>query len=113
MKIDKSLLSGSTGMLLLSLLKSGDKYGYEMITLLEEAGNETFHMREAAIYPILHSLERKGLARSCLGQTAAGRTRRRYRLTPKGDRRMGRGAQSGLKSKIISLKGKIRLYFCV
>jgi PadR family transcriptional regulator PadR len=112
-KMDKSLLSGSTGMLLLRLLKTGEKCGSEMIALLEEAGNETFRMREAAIYPTLHRLEQKGLVRSCLGQAAAGRTRRRYRLTPKGDRRMGSGMQSGLKEKIISLKGKIRLYFCV
>ena len=30
MKIEKSLLSGSTPMLVLALLKDGDKYGYEM-----------------------------------------------------------------------------------
>ena len=31
MKSDKSLLSGSTTLLVLSLLSKGDKYGYEMI----------------------------------------------------------------------------------
>ncbi len=30
MKIEKSLLSGSTPLLVLSLLKDGDKYGYEL-----------------------------------------------------------------------------------
>ena len=30
-KADKNLLSGSTTLLVLSLLSSGDKYGYEMI----------------------------------------------------------------------------------
>ena len=113
MKNNKGLLSSQVNSLLLSLLKTGEKCGCEMIVLLEKAGNETFRMREAAIYPTLHRLEQKGLVRSCLGQAAAGRTRRRYRLTPKGDRRMGSGMQSGLKEKIISLKGKIRLYFCV
>ena len=34
MKADKTLLSGSTPMLVLSLLKDGDKYGYEMVTEL-------------------------------------------------------------------------------
>ena len=32
MKIDKSLLSGSTSLLVLSLLRNGDKYGYEIKT---------------------------------------------------------------------------------
>ena len=34
MKIEKSLLSGSTPMLILSLLRDGDKYGYEMVAEL-------------------------------------------------------------------------------
>lgn len=36
MKTDKSLLSGSTAMLLLKLLSEKDMYGYEMIETLRE-----------------------------------------------------------------------------
>ena len=35
MKPDKNLLSGSTTLLILSLLSGGDMYGYEMIAQLE------------------------------------------------------------------------------
>ena len=35
MKADKSLLSGSTTLLVLSLLSGEDKYGYQMIAELE------------------------------------------------------------------------------
>ena len=36
MAVDKSLVSGSTGMLLLKLLSEKDMYGYEMIETLRE-----------------------------------------------------------------------------
>ena len=88
MKIDKSLLSGSTSLLVLSLLKSGDKYGYEMIALLEATSNEVFQMKEGTLYPILHNLEKKGFVRAYNRETDKGRTRRYYQLTDKGVRQL-------------------------
>ena len=44
MKIEKSLLSGSTPMLVLALLKDGDKYGYEMIEELDRRSDHTFEL---------------------------------------------------------------------
>ena len=41
-KADKNLLSGSTTLLVLSLLSAGDKYGYEMIAELEAKSDHTF-----------------------------------------------------------------------
>lgn len=38
-KIDKSLLSGSTTLLLLQLLSEKDMYGYEMIETLRDRGS--------------------------------------------------------------------------
>ena len=84
MKIDKSLLSGSTGMLVLSLLRSGDKYGYEMISMLEAISNEVFQMKEGTLYPVLHNLEKQGFVRAYSRETEKGRLRRYYHLTEKG-----------------------------
>ena len=88
MKIDKSLLSGSTSLLVLSLLRSGDKYGYEMIALLEATSNEVFQMKEGTLYPILHNLEKKGFVRAYSKESPGGRTRRYYQLTDKGARQL-------------------------
>ena len=88
MKIDKSLLSGSTGLLVLSLLKSGDKYGYEMITLLEAISNEVFQMKEGTLYPVLHNLEKQGFVRAYNQENEKGRSRRYYHLTDKGARQL-------------------------
>ena len=58
MKIEKSLLSGSTPLLVLSLLKDGDKYGYEMVTELALRSDDTFQLKEGTLYPLLHTLEK-------------------------------------------------------
>ena len=88
MKIDKSLLSGSTSLLVLSLLRSGDKYGYEMISLLEATSNEVFQMKEGTLYPVLHNLEKQGCVKAYDQKNEKGRSRRYYHLTDKGARQL-------------------------
>ena len=61
MKIDKSLLSGSHAMLVLSLLSEREKYGYQIITELALRSDDTFQMKEGTLYPILYRLEDDGL----------------------------------------------------
>ena len=61
MKIDKSLISGSTTMLLLKLLEEKDMYGYEMIEVLRERSQNVFELKAGTLYPLLHNLEEKGL----------------------------------------------------
>ncbi len=84
MKVDKSLITGSTTMLVLTLLKDGDKYGYEMIKELEKRSDETFSLREGTLYPILHGLEVDGMVESYSKESEMGRKRKYYRLTKKG-----------------------------
>lgn len=84
MKIEKSLLSGSTPLLVLSLLKDGDKYGYEMVTELAKRSDDTFHLKEGTLYPLLHTLEKNGFVTSYLQSTPSGRERKYYALTHAG-----------------------------
>ena len=84
MKIEKSLLSGSTPLLVLSLLKDGDKYGYEMVTELAKRSDDTFQLKEGTLYPLLHTLEKNKLVTSYLHSTPGGRERKYYRLTDAG-----------------------------
>ena len=88
MKLDKSLLSGSTSMLVLSLLRSGDMYGYQMISMLEAISNQVFQMKEGTLYPVLHSLEKQGLVQAYAQTAPGGRSRRYYHLTEKGLRQL-------------------------
>ena len=84
MKADKSLLSGSTTLLVLALLSRGDKYGYEMIAELDARSDHTFTLKEGTLYPILHGLEREGAVKSYTRETPAGRVRKYYHITKKG-----------------------------
>ena len=90
MKIEKSLLSGSTPMLVLSLLKDGDKYGYEMVEELAKRSDDTFQLKEGTLYPLLHTLEKNRYVTSYVKQTASGRERKYYRLTSDGKRYLER-----------------------
>lgn len=86
MKVDKSLITGSTTMLILALLNSGDKYGYEMIKELEERSDNTFVLKEGTLYPILHGLENDGMVESYTGEAENGRKRKYYKITLKGQK---------------------------
>ena len=88
MKIEKSLLSGSTPLLVLSLLKDGDKYGYEMIEELAKRSDDTFLLKEGTLYPLLHSLENEKFVTSYTKQTPGGRERKYYHLTERGKKQL-------------------------
>ena len=61
MAVDKSLVSGSTTMLLLRLLEEKDMYGYEMIETLRARSQNVFELKAGTLYPLLHNLEQKKL----------------------------------------------------
>ena len=64
MTVDKSLLAGSTTMLVLKLLDGQDMYGYQMIEELSRRSERAFALKTGTLYPLLHSLEEKALIRS-------------------------------------------------
>lgn len=83
MAIDKSLVSGSTSMLLLRLLEERDLYGYEMIDTLRERSENVFDLKAGTLYPLLHSLEGKHYLTSYESE-AGGKMRKYYTLTKEG-----------------------------
>jgi len=84
MKVDKSLLSGSTTLLVLSLLKGSDMYGYQMITELARRSDKTFELKEGTLYPILHALEQEKRVKSYEKEAPNGRMRKYYHITKSG-----------------------------
>ena len=84
MKFDKGLMAGSSTLLVLSLLESGDMYGYQMIEELARRSNDAFQMKEGTLYPILHGLEKGKYLASYEQQAPTGRQRKYYRLTRRG-----------------------------
>lgn len=84
MGIDKSLLTGSTTMLILKLLEEKDMYGYEMIATLAQRSNHAFDLKAGTLYPLLHTLEKAGVVASYEQTAENERTRKYYHLTQHG-----------------------------
>lgn len=85
MAISKELAKGSTALLVLSVLKKEDLYGYQIIRTLEIMSEKVFQLNEGTLYPILHSLEKEGYLTSYwsdVNETA--RRRKYYKITPQG-----------------------------
>ena len=102
MKIDKSLMSGSTTLLVLSLLSGEEMYGYQMITELARRSNHIFDLKEGTLYPILHGLEANGLVSVRERKSEEGRTRKDYRMT-----RTGRKALDARKEEWVAFREQV------
>ena len=83
MAVDKSLISGSTTMLILRLLEEKDMYGYEMIETLQKKSQNVFQLKAGTLYPLLHALEEKGYV-SSYEDSIGQKTRKYYSLTKNG-----------------------------
>lgn len=88
MAFDKALISGSMSMLLLKLLEEKDMYGYEMIETLRSRSNNVFELKAGTLYPLLHSLEDKGLL-TVYEKEVNGKVRKYYGITKEGRKYLG------------------------
>ena len=85
MAVDRTLLSGSMGMMILRLLSEKDMYGYEMIDTLKKRSKNVFELKAGTLYPLLHTLEAKNLLTS-YEQEVLGKTRIYYKITKDGQK---------------------------
>jgi PadR family transcriptional regulator PadR len=69
------------------LLSGGEKYGYELVKLLERQSDGVLAMGQSTLYPLLYNLEAKGWVTSRIDNGEA-RPRKYYRLTDKGKRQL-------------------------
>ncbi|MGI6704000.1 MAG: PadR family transcriptional regulator [Clostridia bacterium] len=88
MAVDKSLLTGSTTMLILKLLDGADMYGYQMIEELGKKSKNIFELKAGTLYPLLHTLEQKGMVVSYDKTADSGRVRKYYSITKAGRRHL-------------------------
>ena len=84
MPYSKDLIAASATPLVLSILKRGDSYGYEIIRKVREASGGELDWADGMLYPILHRLEKRELVESYWGKADTGRRRKYYRLCPSG-----------------------------
>lgn len=83
MKVSKELSTGTIPIMVLSVLKSEDMYGYRIIKALEARSENVFSLKEGTLYPILHSMEKEKILES-YWDTSTGRKKKYYHITKKG-----------------------------
>jgi len=83
-KISSDLLRGHTDTIILKLLLSGDKYGYEISKLIHSNSNGEYQLKEATMYSSLKRLENDSAITSYWGDETQGARRKYYRVTEKG-----------------------------
>lgn len=83
-KISSDLLRGHTDTIILKLLLSGDKYGYEISKLIYSNSRGEYELKEATMYSSLKRLESDGGITSYWGDETQGGRRKYYKITGKG-----------------------------
>ena len=79
-----ALKRGSAEFLILSLLESEARHGYELQKLIESRSDGVLSFHVASLYPLLYKLEERGWIVGRWVEKAGERRRRFYRLTPAG-----------------------------
>ena len=82
--IERDLKKGSAELLILSLLESRQRHGYEISKLIENRSSGAVRFRVASLYPLLYRLEDRGYLQGRWVEKSGERRKRYYRLTPAG-----------------------------
>jgi transcriptional regulator len=80
----KELKKGSAEMLILSLVETRARHGYDIARLIEQRSEGELSFHAASLYPLLYRLERRGWIEGKWLEKAGQRRRRMYKLTRDG-----------------------------
>ena len=79
-----TLVAASSKPVILSLLLSGESYGYQILQRVRRVSGGTMKWSSAMLYPVLRRMEKEGLIRSQWRVSEENRMRKYYRLTDLG-----------------------------
>ena len=83
---DRELKKGSAELIILSIVETRARHGYEISRLIETRSNGQLKFHIASLYPLLYRLEERGWLQGRWVEKAGQRRRRFYRLTAEGRR---------------------------
>ena len=81
---ERELKKGSAELMVLSLIESRPRHGYEICALIESRSGGLLKFNVASLYPLLYRLEGRGWIQGRWVEKPSQRRRRFYRLTPEG-----------------------------
>src|SRR5713226_2382945 len=96
-RLDRELKKGSAELLILSLVESRARHGYEIGKLIETRSQGALCFQVASLYPLLYRLEARGWIQGRWVEKAGQRRRRYYRLTAQGRKVLAKQRQGWQK----------------
>lgn len=87
-KISKELVGASSIPIILTILSSGESYGYEIIQKVKKISDGNIEWGDGTLYPVLHKLEKKGLITSTWKASENGRKRKYYAISADGKKEL-------------------------
>ena len=76
--MDREILKGSLEIILLSLLKNKDMYGYEISKEIKNITDNVLILGEGTLYPALKRLKEKNLIQDYFIETNSSKKKRKY-----------------------------------
>lgn len=86
--MNKEMLKGTIDILILSVLKEQDSYGYEISKTIKAKSGNSFEILEATMYLSLKRLKSQGFIEGYLGSETGGGQRRYFTITAQGIERL-------------------------
>jgi len=84
--LDRELKKGSAELIILSILETRPRHGYEIGKLIDQRSHGSMKFHVASLYPLLYRLEERGWLQGKWVEKAGERRRRFYSLTAEGRR---------------------------
>jgi DNA-binding PadR family transcriptional regulator len=78
------LLRGHTDTIVLAVLRSTDRYGFEIYKTIRDATGGDYEIKEATLYATFRRLVKDGLVEAYWGDETQGGRRKYYRITDAG-----------------------------
>ena len=88
--LDRELKKGSAELVILSIVETQPRHGYEISKLIEARSQGLLKFHVASLYPLLYRLEERGWLHGRWVEKAGQRRRRFYSLTPEGSAALAR-----------------------
>ncbi len=99
--ISSDLIRGHIDTIILTVLRDGDNYGYEIIKSISQKSDKEYELKEPSLYTSLKRLEKDNLIKSYWGEESQGGRRKYYHITETGETELDRSIQQWLTAQKI------------
>ena len=89
-KFEKDIITGLISLILLAITAGSKEpmYGYQIAQQMKGNSDASIELKQGTIYPVLRSMEKKGLLKSKIKASKSGPARKYYEITAQGKRKL-------------------------